>query len=86
MLESKELDSDSESVGEDELNILEQLNNLTLLDDHESHVADGLHNQQEAVALSEATKDLLNPSNPIFLQSHVSSKVILFYIFEYSNA
>lgn len=58
--------------GIDELNILDQLNKLNLDEDEVESGDNG-----KGVGLAEATRGILNPSNPIFAVNRKSSKVIL---------
>lgn len=71
MLQAEENLETAEGI--DELNILDQLNKLNL-DDEEEESRD---NNGKGVGLAEATRGILNPSNPIFDPNRKSSKVIL---------
>lgn len=76
MLEGENLD-DVEGADKEEFNILEQLNKLSLEDTIEEHhdFATAISDQDEAVGVSEAARSIFNPNNPIFGETHLSSKV-----------
>lgn len=81
MLEDGDQVEDFDDEPSEEMNILEQLNKLNLEDDDDVFKPDAnstSFSQQEAVPLSQASKGILNPSNPVFERNHLSSKVSKF--------
>lgn len=74
MLHENMDDLDGEEQQE-EMNILDQLSRLDLEDDVDDPNSNPA--QKDAPCLSEAAKNLLNPSNPVFSKERMSSKVIV---------
>lgn len=58
----------------EEMNLLDQINRLNI-NDKDGDV--GLNPQEEPATLSEASRQVLNPNNPVFAKDRPSSKVCL---------
>ncbi|KAB0804007.1 hypothetical protein PPYR_00977 [Photinus pyralis] len=71
MLQGEENLDDEDIQGVDELNLLEQLNNLNINEEDANDVPD----ENNTLGLAAASRNLLNPSNPIFAEDRQSSKM-----------
>lgn len=70
-------EDDSDSNHRQELDLLEQLNNLSLVEDtYRPSLQQKIDETTEPTDLKEATKGWLNPNSPIFSKDQASSKVI----------
>lgn len=66
---------DGADDGFEDMNLLDQLNKLNIEDDHDDQNRMSIGGDE--VGLAEASKGILNPSNPVFSRNYCSSKVNL---------
>ncbi|KAF2897211.1 hypothetical protein ILUMI_08965 [Ignelater luminosus] len=72
MLQGEDLDP-SETTGQEELNLLEQLSKMNLNDAPDE--GEGLQIEDAAVGLAQASRNIMNPSHPVFAQDRKSTKI-----------
>lgn len=85
MLQGEEDLDPSEIEGQEELDLLEQLNKLNLDDKSPATDEEFQIDTDAAVGLAEASKNILNPSHPVFAKDRRSAKVISNLLEKYSE-